>query len=118
MRDLNQYFNDIGHPISVHDFARMFDCSSGTARRAIDGTHPSYGEQAVTIDKPKRSVGRPRKDVLSNVGPHNRDKTHCYRGHEFTVANTYLYTKKNGQETRKCRICQKANMQNWHRKQP
>lgn len=112
MRELNEYFNEIGHPISVYDFARMFDCSSGTARRAIDGSHPAYGDDAVTIDKPKRSVGRPRKPI----GPHNRNKTHCYRGHEFTVANTYSYTKKNGQSTRKCRICQKANMQNYHRR--
>jgi len=110
MRDLNQYFNDIGHPISVYDFARMFDCSVTTAKRAIDGTHIAYGDDAVKIEKPKRSG--------MAVRHHNRDRTHCFRGHEFTVDNTYSYTKRNGQTQRKCRICQKANMQNYNRKQP
>jgi hypothetical protein len=112
MRDSYHYFNEVGHPISVADFARMFDCSSATARKAIDGSHPAYGEDAVTIEKPKRPVGRPSK----GVGPHNRDKTHCYQGHEFTVDNVYSYTKRNGQTTRKCRTCQRANMQNYYRR--
>ena len=73
MRDSYIYFKEIGHSISVQDFARMFGCSTGTARRAIDGTHPAYGDDSfrneildlAPLVKPvKRPVGRPRKHVV------------------------------------------------------
>lgn len=39
---------------------------------------------------------------LSNkpVGPHNAEKTHCPKGHEYTVSNTYF-----GDGRRSCRLC-------------
>ena len=32
-------------------------------------------------------------------------KTHCIRGHEFTLANTHFDTLANGYVVRKCRAC-------------
>ena len=73
MRESYIYFKEIGQKISVPDFARMFDCSVSTAKRAIDGTHPAYGKDALRneildfaplVKPPKRPVGRPRKHVV------------------------------------------------------
>ena len=71
MRDSYIYFKEIGHKISPVDFARMYDCSVSTAKRAIDGTHPAYGKDAVRNEildsappAPKRPVGRPRKNPV------------------------------------------------------
>jgi len=70
MRDSYVYFKEIGHKITVTGFARMFDCSLNEAKKAIDGSHPAYGDDAVRnkvldsapLVKPvKRPVGRPRK---------------------------------------------------------
>ena len=70
MRDSYIYFKEIGHKITVTDFARMYGCSIATAKRAIDGSHPAYGDDAcrnkvldsAPLVKPvKRPVGRPRK---------------------------------------------------------
>ena len=33
---------------------------------------------------------------------HNRDKTHCKRGHEFTAENTYLQKIPDGRRCKKC----------------
>lgn len=39
---------------------------------------------------------------------HNKYKTHCKHGHEFTQDNTYIF--KDGR--RKCKICRKLSMRN------
>ena len=36
---------------------------------------------------------------------HNRDKTHCKRGHELSGENIYLRTDKKGRVARVCRVC-------------
>lgn len=33
------------------------------------------------------------------------ERTHCPKGHEYTEANTYVYTQKNGNKARFCRTC-------------
>lgn len=38
-------------------------------------------------------------------GRHHREKTHCYKGHEFTPDNTYV----NPAGHRACRVCARAN---------
>ena len=110
MRDSYIYFKEIGHSISVQDFARMFGCSTGTARRAIDGTHPAYDDNSFRnkiIDlappAPKRPVGRPRK-ITTDVCTKKR-KTHCRKGHEFSVDNVYSYKTASGFLRRKCLTC-------------
>lgn len=44
-----------------------------------------------------------RKSKGKKVGPKNKDKTHCKRGHEFTEENTMITS----QKVRQCRICTK-----------
>jgi hypothetical protein len=50
---------------------------------------------------------RERLDVATPVRTltHNSAKTHCKRGHEFTLANTYLLPKSNG---RRCLACRRV----------
>lgn len=37
---------------------------------------------------------------------HNKNKTHCPNGHEYSEENTYWYTEKNGRRRRRnCRAC-------------
>lgn len=57
-----------------------------------------------------------RENLLRGIGPTaiNYKKTHCIRGHEYTVKNTTY--KPNG--TRKCIICNKIRSNNWYQKQP
>lgn len=37
-----------------------------------------------------------------NSGSHNREKTHCSRGHEYTAENTYVHPQNNRRECRQC----------------
>ena len=39
----------------------------------------------------------------------NARKTHCIRGHEFTLENTTYYTRKGGHQERKCKSCKRIN---------
>lgn len=39
---------------------------------------------------------------------HNKNKTHCKNGHEFTPENTRLSPRSNGKVARECRICGRA----------
>ncbi len=52
----------------------------------------------------------PRENTLRGIGPsaENARKTHCKRGHEFTVSNTYLKKGKYG-VLRVCRECAAAS---------
>ena len=50
-----------------------------------------------------------RENILRGVGmgARNARKTHCVNGHEFTTANTRIYTpQRSGNPTRICRKCQ------------
>lgn len=50
--------------------------------------------------------------LTCNVGAHNREKTHCPYGHEYTPANTRIPP--NG--GRICRECERtASRERWHR---
>jgi hypothetical protein len=53
-----------------------------------------------------RRVNILRSDCFSAV---NARKTHCKRGHEFTLENTILRTDGRNAGTRGCRQCKKAN---------
>lgn len=113
MRDSYVYFNKIGHPITVAEFAFMYNVSAATALRAIDGTHPSYlCEPQPNIAKVKRPVGRPRK--VTEVA--NKPATHCRNGHELIGNNVYSYTKPNKRVILRCRTCQTNNMKNYYRR--
>lgn len=37
-----------------------------------------------------------------------REKNHCFKGHEFTEANTYYYEGREGKVHRGCKACKKA----------
>lgn len=41
-------------------------------------------------------------DEVAHGTHHNASKTHCKRGHEFTVANTYLNPTSGGRQCRQC----------------
>lgn len=40
--------------------------------------------------------------------PHNKNKTHCKRGHEFTAENTYINPSSGGRQCLKCRKTKEA----------
>lgn len=49
------------------------------------------------------------RDMVLHGTHHNRNKTHCPRGHEFTEENTYWNKGKDGRRTRRhCRECGRA----------
>ena len=54
-------------------------------------------------------LGRDRENMRdrSERGPHHR-KTHCNRGHELTMENTYTYSR-SGRSFRICKICRRAS---------
>lgn len=50
--------------------------------------------------------------------PHNKDKTHCPQGHQYTKANTAVYTRVRNGHTTTFRVCKTCNTQRnraWHR---
>lgn len=49
--------------------------------------------------------GRP---PVGSTKPGPPRRTHCKHGHEFTAANTYEYTDRNGWTRRECRTCRTA----------
>lgn len=52
-----------------------------------------------------------RENLLRGEGPPGRNarKSHCLRGHEFTLENTY----RNGTHGRNCRTCAKSNQERY-----
>lgn len=46
-------------------------------------------------------------------GEHNREKTHCPRGHEYDAANTYIRPDRS--RGRQCRQCRKDQRPKWRR---
>ncbi len=52
-----------------------------------------------------------RVNILRGVGVAgiNARKTHCKRGHEFTLENTFIHNKETPHAGRGCRICRRAN---------
>lgn len=57
------------------------------------------------------SAENTRRTPRELFGAANRSKTHCKRGHEFSIENTYRWNGQPGQ--RKCKICKSENFQNW-----
>lgn len=54
------------------------------------------------------------RDMAARGRHHCNRRTHCARGHEFSVENTYEHTDRNGWKHRKCRICMRENgKRNW-----
>lgn len=43
------------------------------------------------------------------MSSHNRNKTHCKRGHKFTLDNVYIIPKTGSRTCRKCRYVSKNN---------
>lgn len=53
-------------------------------------------------------------DVIRHGRNHNANKTHCLRGHEFTVENTIV----SPQGARRCRECARARHRNYKERHP
>lgn len=50
--------------------------------------------------------------------PHNKHKTHCPQGHQYTEANTVVYTRVRNGHTSTFRVCKTCNTQRnraWYR---
>ncbi|MGC5078489.1 HNH endonuclease signature motif containing protein [Agrococcus sp. DT81.2] len=43
-------------------------------------------------------------------------RTACPRGHEYTPSNTYVYTNRDGRQTRSCRACKTTSSREWARR--
>ena len=50
-------------------------------------------------------VTHQENSIRANAGAHNKAKTHCIKGHEYTPSNTYIYP---GNGRRACKICRQA----------
>jgi len=90
------------------------ECHNGTRCRS----NPCRHRACVHVEhlKPKTHAenlrashlhGSKRTEPKPPRGPHNRDKTHCKRGHEFTEENTY----RDANGYRGCRACRRAYTQ-------
>lgn len=53
------------------------------------------------------------RDMIEKGRQGNQKKTHCKRGHEFSVANTYIRKKGN---LRICRACAKERVRAWEQR--
>jgi hypothetical protein len=42
---------------------------------------------------------------MSGRGVHNREKTHCPAGHEYTEDNVYRFVSRGGYLSRRCKTC-------------
>jgi hypothetical protein len=49
------------------------------------------------------------------TGANSALKTHCPSGHEYSVSNTYVRIRKNGDTSRECRICRKESNALWYK---
>ena len=57
-----------------------------------------------------------KENVLCGNGPSakNLKKTHCNKGHEFTLQNTAIRTRSDGRKLRRCRECEKIQSKSYH----
>ncbi len=90
------WFN--GKPIMAHRAA--YEIAKGPIPKDLVIDHLCRVHRCVNPDH--LEVVTRGENVLRGIGPGaiNKTKTHCKRGHEFTVENTYIY-----KGTRNCRSC-------------
>lgn len=62
---------------------------------------PAHVKESLRQSQLGRIVSDETKERLSKA----HKKTHCKRGHEFTVENAYIKKPRKGRESRGCRIC-------------
>jgi len=106
MLECYEFYQDTHCPMTHADIAHVFEVSLGTVKKVFAGTHPLC-DGYVKPDGPKKA-GRRKKDTVS---------THCKRGHELIGDNVYSYVDNKGNLSRRCRLCQKARMKEWHARQ-
>lgn len=73
----------------------------------LHGTEHGYQRQCCRCRLCRDASARARRQRRRQPTPwpHNRDKTHCIHGHEFTPENTYVRPK----GWRECRACHRLN---------
>ena len=103
-----EYYLDTHAPMNNYDLAFVFGYSLATIQKIMYGKHPLQTKRGR-----KTGILLPRAPRLREL---YATKTHCRNGHEFTKDSVYLYTRPNGQMTRKCRICTKASADKHRRK--
>ena len=103
-----EYYLDTHAPMNNYDLAFVFGYSLATIQKIMYGKHPLQTKRGR-----KTGISLPRAPRLRKL---YATKTHCRNGHEFTKDSVYLYTRPNGQMTRKCRICTKASADKHRRK--
>lgn len=90
---------------------RPSECETCSGPGPIDAAHVDYARPLDVrwLCKPCHrvfdSVSR-TADTNRQAGPHNRDKTHCPRGHEYTPENTQLTR---GGTGRRCAECHRES---------
>ncbi|HEY4761339.1 MAG TPA: hypothetical protein VIH42_12220 [Thermoguttaceae bacterium] len=85
----------------------------GTNKETFYNSLHIHGKRAIGLMMTLYSLLSPRRQekieeiiakwkLIPCRGEHNRIKTHCKRGHEFTEQNTYMKADGSGRECRKC----------------
>jgi hypothetical protein len=67
--------------------------------------NPAHLEPVTATENVMRGIG---------LGPKNRAKTHCPKGHEYTAENTRLHYSGSGHLSRCCRICLRAKNRDYY----
>lgn len=103
-----EYYLDSSAPMNNYDLSFVFGYSLATIQKIMYGKHPLQGKRGN-----KTGISLPPPPRLREL---YATKTHCRNGHEYNEDTVYLYTRPNGQTTRKCRICTKASADKHRRK--
>ncbi len=95
-------FSNGGHLVSAHRFA--YENAKGKIPDGFILDHLCRNRSCVNPEH-LEIVTNQENCQRGNTGQQNANKTHCPKGHPYTVKNTYIYHMKDGRALRSCRIC-------------
>lgn len=95
--------NTLGIKFSEETRRKMSNSQKG---KHVGILNPMYGKNGILNPMYSKSHSLDSKIKISLANT----LTHCRRGHEYTIQNTYFSTRKNGSKSRSCRFCKLEKM--------
>jgi hypothetical protein len=106
----NHRYGGIRYQKKDHQATRVgYELYIGVIPEKYELDHIVCKNTACVNPKHLRPVDIQTNRTENSDGPsaHNKRKTHCIRGHEFSEENTRIGFKKNGKSMRNCKACTK-----------